>query len=249
MSWWILLGRILWEICSLPLSHSWIAAQQKEARIWPILHILNASESVLPITCYYAHLCSSVAFFRFGIMCREQTSEQLWHKDSRTRSPFRELSPASLLCACLSSIIKANATSVIQWPWHRSQGGADEVSGFSIKRLRKRWVTKLAAHKRTQRPYESLFEAPLMSISSLIHLSAGEHCAKGCINHRSRPRLVDLFPLNYTSSGAAEWGEKSVGWRAARGRSKSRARFFFFPTCDQMSCRGRGEGAPRLSVK
>lgn len=89
--------------------------QQKEARIWPIFHILNTSESVLPIMSYYAHLCSSVAFLRFGIMCREQTSEQLWHRDSRTWGPFRELSPASLLCACLSSIIKASAASVIQW--------------------------------------------------------------------------------------------------------------------------------------
>lgn len=133
MRWWILLGRILWEICSLPLSHIWIMAQRKEARIWPILHILNASGSILPITCYYAHLCSSVAFFRFGIMRREQTSEQLWHKDSRTWSPFRELSPASLLCAYLSSIIKASATSVIQWLWHRSQGGTDKVSGILSK--------------------------------------------------------------------------------------------------------------------
>lgn len=48
-------------------------------------------------------------------MCREQTSEQLWHEHSETSSPFRKMSTVSLLSVCLFNTIKAYATSPQVW--------------------------------------------------------------------------------------------------------------------------------------
>lgn len=134
---------------------------------------------------------------------RRQSSSGM--RTTRARSPFREPSPESL----------PPCTSAQSRPTHRVCALVDvtQISGRasrgcfffppSLSFLNQK-VKEEVSHQEHQDHIKACLKRPLMSILSLIHLSAGEPHAIEDINHGSCPGLVDLFLLNYTSSGAAE---------------------------------------------
>lgn len=142
---------------------------------------------------------------------RHQSSSGM--RTTGTRSPFREPSPESLPPCTLAQ----------SRPTHRicASVGVTQISGrkgqrrLSFSSLSLSLFSKSKSQGGRESPSSRLTKEHqdhikaclkhlLMSILSPIHLSAGNPHAIEDINHGGCPGPVDLFLLNYTSSGAAE---------------------------------------------